>query len=179
MTAYAEYQPREGAATLPSWRGCVRPAQPDDAGAIALLVAEREGLDPIDTLEQITRELRAIAAGGSGRLFLAEHESTVVGFGRVRREDAAFGCPAGWYLLGVVVAPAFRRIGIGLALTRSRVDWVRERGEAVYYFANAKNLPSIELHAKLGFVEVTRDFEREQLGLKRGDGVLFRRDLAG
>jgi hypothetical protein len=36
--------------------------------------------------------------------------------------------------------------------------WVFERAEEVWFFANARNRASLELHARLGFVEVTRDF---------------------
>jgi ribosomal protein S18 acetylase RimI-like enzyme len=80
----------------------------------------------------------------------------VAGYGRVARfqpdpatPDAA---PPGWYLLGLVVGPAWRRRGIGEALTTARMAWVAERADRVYYFTAHENRVSQELHQRLGFV---------------------------
>lgn len=60
------------------------------------------------------------------------------------------------------------------ALTAHRLDWVRGRAEVVYYFANARNGATIDLHRRLGFEEVTRDFAIPGVAFEGGVGVLFR-----
>ena len=65
--------------------------------------------------------------------------------------------PKGFYLLGVVVDESFRRQGIGHVLTQMRLDWIRGRADQAYYFANAANEPTIDLHERFGFREVSAE----------------------
>ncbi len=155
------------------WSGSVRLARAEDGGTIAHLTAEREGVPVADVLRKIAEEFASVQTGAARQLFVAEQESVVVGFGRLGYEDAGGGRPQGWYLLGVVVAPTHRRRGAGFAITVARIEWVRERADAVYYFVNVKNAVSIALHEQLGFAEVTRDFEHEGARLKHGEGALY------
>jgi ribosomal protein S18 acetylase RimI-like enzyme len=106
----------------------------------------------------------------------------IVGFGRAGWIDPAGrrgfrNVPAGWYLLGVVVVDAWRRQGIGRELTRRRLAWIAERAPAAYFVANARNRPSLDLHAALGFVEVRRDLQWPGMKFEGGTGVLSRCDL--
>ena len=71
----------------------------------------------------------------------------------------------------------WRRRGIGIELTRQRLAWIGDRAGSAYYFANARNVPSIDLHAKLGFAESTRDFTFPGASFEGGAGILFRVDL--
>lgn len=64
--------------------------------------------------------------------------------------------PAGHYLGGATVHPGYRRRGIGVALTRARIDWVWARVDTVYYFTDDDNTASIRLHAGFGFREIAR-----------------------
>jgi ribosomal protein S18 acetylase RimI-like enzyme len=66
------------------------------------------------------------------------------------------GAPAGHYLGGVSVHPNHRRRGVGLALTRARIDWVWARSDTVYYFTDDDNTASMGLHAGFGFEEIAR-----------------------
>lgn len=59
--------------------------------------------------------------------------------------------PAGHYLGGVIVGPAWRRRGVGAELTRARLEWIWQRAERAFYFANEHNTASIELHRTMGF----------------------------
>ena len=68
--------------------------------------------------------------------------------------QVAGAAPAGGYLLGLVVDQAWRRRGIGEALTRARMAWVAERSPRVYYFTGRGNLASQALHQRLGFTEM-------------------------
>ena len=83
----------------------------------------------------------------------------MVAYGRVTglaAGEAGPGTPAGHYLSGVLVDPAWRRRGIALALTRARLCWVFARADEVFYVAGADNTASLHLHAALGFQEVKR-----------------------
>lgn len=66
------------------------------------------------------------------------------------------GAPAGHYLGGVVVAPGFRRRGVGSSLTRARLEWIWSRDSIAYYFTNEHNTASIRMHETLGFRPVAR-----------------------
>jgi GNAT superfamily N-acetyltransferase len=46
---------------------------------------------------------------------------------------------------------AWRRRGIGEALTAARMAWVADRADRIYYFTARENRVSQELHQRLGF----------------------------
>lgn len=73
--------------------------------------------------------------------------------------------------------PDQRRRGIGRALTLARLEWIAARGEKAYYFANEMNRASIDLHAAVGFVELTRDFQHPGAQFSGGSGILFECDF--
>lgn len=146
----------------------VRAAVPADAPAIAKLYAERNGRVLDEILPRVTRDLE------SGDIYVAVAVvRNVVAYARARWHDYET-IPHGWYLAGVVVAPRYRRRGIAGALTRHRLEWLRERGaREVYYFANARNRASIALHERFGFREVRRDIVVPRVTFEGGAGVLY------
>jgi GNAT superfamily N-acetyltransferase len=102
--------------------------------------------------------------------------SRVVGAARVSLFEPGANAPLnvappGWYLVGLVVAPEWRRHGIGLALSAARVRWALERAPEVWYFTGTRNRASFALHARLGFEEVTRDFWFPRVPFEHG-GIL-------
>lgn len=72
------------------------------------------------------------------------------------------------------VYPAYRRRGLGLALTRARIDWVWERSDLVYYYTDEENTASIRMHAGLGFQEIARPPTLLGARANRESLVLFR-----
>ena len=95
-------------------------------------------------------------------VMVAEVEGIIAGYGRARYDETPDGMqsesfPEGWYLSGLLVAPEFRRNGIGLELTRQRVVWIGKRAQLIRFHTNATNFASIALHEKLGFKEIGRD----------------------
>jgi GNAT superfamily N-acetyltransferase len=174
---WAEYRPDASRGAPPDGL-VVRAAGSADCDDIAQISHERDGVDVHDARERCDRDL-----GEPKRILLvAAIGSDVVGFARagwLEPPAVASGnaAPAGWYLLGVVVRDQWRRYGIGLELSRRRLAWISDRARVAYYFANARNHPSIDLHAKLGFVELTRDFAVPGASFEGGDGILFRVDL--
>lgn len=86
--------------------------------------------------------------------------------------------PAGQYLMGITVAPAHRRTGVGSALTAARLHWIEQDNSAAYYFTNVGNTASIALHESWTFREIARGAEFRGVGFTNGVGVLFAAELA-
>lgn len=112
-------------------------------------------------------------------LVVAAAGDRILGYARARRLDPEAGAPSdrvppGYYLLGLFVSQDHRRRGLGTSLTVARLDWIRQRAAEAWFFANARNLASIELHERLGFREFTRDFSFPGLEFHGGEGILFR-----
>jgi GNAT superfamily N-acetyltransferase len=153
----------------------VRPAVPADVPRCAALLAAYDGRPDAEHQQRLRRRLRA----PRGCVLVAElgdDTRRIVGCGRVAwlEPDGCGAAPAGHYLVGLVVDPAHRRSGIGEALTRARIAWALAHGPEVWYFANARNRASLDLHARLGFAEVTRDFTIPGVTFEGGEGVLAR-----
>jgi ribosomal protein S18 acetylase RimI-like enzyme len=79
-----------------------------------------------------------------------------------------------------VIDPAWRRRGLGRALTVARLEWLAERADVVWCFTGARNEASLALHEALGFREATRDFSFPGVTFQGGaGGVLLRLELRG
>ena len=177
---FADYEPSiSGRSTWLRLPGLViKRARPRDTDAVARILWERSG----GNLEEYAQRFLERVSGPGSRLrldLIAVLDAEVVG----HAEAASFAppagapanaAPAGWYLSGVNVPEPFRRRGIATALTRRRLSWIAERASEAYYFANAANRASIDLHAALGFLEVTRDFWFPGVTFRGGVGILFR-----
>jgi len=154
-----------------------RPAAPHDIGACATLAVRRDGGET----ERWRSRFAACLESDGCALFVAVVGGEVVAYGRLERlepapVDGIAAAPAGWYLAGIVVDPRWRRRGIAAALTEARLDWAWQRTDEVWYFANARNRVTLDLHDRFGFVEVTRDFAIPGITFDNGHGtgILFR-----
>ena len=184
MSKFAEYVPGRagGLPPLSDAEGLViRAATKTDLLPLAAIAAEREG-EAVEEWEERFARLYAQVTSGAAALLVAVLDGEPIGYGKVGHFTPPAGsppnvAPAGWYLTGLVVAPAFRRRGVGMRLTAARLAWIAERSREVFYFANAKNRVTIELHAKLGFVERTTDFFHPHVRFEGGAGILFTCDL--
>ncbi|MGU3643377.1 GNAT family N-acetyltransferase [Microbacterium sp. C23T] len=126
----------------------IRPASADDLADINA-VHEACGRRAWDSavLDDVDDRLIVVAVA-DGKIVAAaktHHQSTPDG-----------GAPEGYYLGGLAVHPSHRREGIGLALTRVRIEWVWARADGVLYFTDEDNLASLRLHAAFGFEEIAR-----------------------
>ena len=179
---FAEYEPRRperiaSAATAFE----IRHATPTDLPRVTEIIRARDGGKQARIIENLRQQLDE----GAERVHLvvAVAEALVVGWGRstyfvpplCSPTDVA---PEGWHLAGLIVSQTHRRRGLGLALTHYRLDLLVKRAGTAWYFANAQNRVTIELHQKLGFVEVTRDFSFPGVSFSGdGVGILFRLDM--
>ena len=128
--------------------------------------------------------LSADLANDEHHLVVAESGGEIVGYGRVRLweperepEAPAGTAPSGYYLSGVFVRADLRRRGVAAALTQARLEWIGERADEAWFFANARNAASIELHGRFGFEEFTRRFSFPGVTFEGGEGILFRLSL--
>ena len=145
---------------------------------VGSLHAAREGT-PFDTA--VARVLSWLA-DERRRVLVAEYEQEVHGYASATflnvKDGDGLGV-SGWYLSGVVVAPAARRRGLGMQLTSARLDRIAEVSSSAWYFVNANNRASIALHSRFGFVEHARGPRICGVEFSGGTGILYRLDYPG
>ncbi|MGH7178577.1 MAG: GNAT family N-acetyltransferase [Tepidisphaeraceae bacterium] len=176
---FAEYSPRTARGREPTPAGLVvRPARLEDSDAMAKIAWERNGGELADYAKRFVRDLSNHPRPPDELWLTALLDGEVAGYGKAGvftpPSDAPSNCaPGGWYLFGVTVAPQFRRRGIARELTRARLAHIARLSDRAYYFANAQNRASIDLHAQFGFTELTRDFHFPGTSFTGGVGILF------
>lgn len=152
----------------------IRAAEPADLPACAALSVSHSGGGAAEAEQRLRYEL----VRTDRWLLVAVVDGAVAGYGRISEHRPAQpgprDAPAGFYLGGLVVHPACRRRGIGLALTQARMEQVFVAADEVWYFTSATNSASIAMHARLGFMEVTRNFRFPGVTFTNGHGILFR-----
>jgi ribosomal protein S18 acetylase RimI-like enzyme len=126
-----------------------------DVGSAVELVKRVLRVNPGDRGEQFASDI----TDDSRQMFVAKANGQVIAYGRVIKlaaDEAAPGTPAGYYLSGVLVEPAWRRRGIATALTQARLHWVFDRTGEAFYVTGTDNIASLHLHAAFGFQELKR-----------------------
>jgi GNAT superfamily N-acetyltransferase len=171
---FADYEPGKRVGPLPEGFA-TRPMARDDVPALAAIRVERGDAKPEEAAKAFEWLLGRVASGDA-TMIVATVRDAVAGYGSVDRL-AREGIPEGWYLGGVVVSPPWRRRGIGARLTRERLDWVAARAERAYYFVNAQNRASIDLHAPFGFRPIVHGVVVPGVTFRGGVGILFAADL--
>ncbi|MEV5961388.1 GNAT family N-acetyltransferase [Kribbella sp. NPDC051952] len=177
MTNFADYQPdveRQELGTPVE----IRPARDEDLDACAALIVTRTGGPAADRRKLLVADL----ANPDRHTVVACVDGEVIGYAAVIRHqvsptDPPTTAPSGYYLIGLIVAPEWRRHGIGDLLTQARMRWTATRADHIYYFANLANAPTLDLHVRFGFSEVTRNFTFPKAPLQPGSGVLLRAAL--
>lgn len=176
---FAAYQPRTAHQPRTTSPAIIREPTVDDLATCAAMIVSRAGGDPHTRRERLTSDL----ASDDHQMLVAAVGHEVVGFGQVipfvaPPEAPPDIAPNGYYLVGLVVDPAWRRRGIGEQLTTARMRWVADRADTIWYFANAGNPATLDLHHRLGFVEVSRRFTFPGVTFAGGNGVLLRARLS-
>jgi ribosomal protein S18 acetylase RimI-like enzyme len=143
----------------------IEPLTKADIAPAVELVARVLRVKPGDRGEQFAADI----TGQRRQMFVAKASGQVVAYGRILQlaaEEAGPGTPAGYYLSGVLVDPAWRSRGIATALTVARLRWAFTRTDTVFYVTGADNTASLHLHAALGFQEIKRfDSKRSAAGV--------------
>jgi RimJ/RimL family protein N-acetyltransferase len=162
----------------------VRPAEPADAGPLVEL-AEQVGAEPQAWLitggdwrsaGEERRYLRSVRRYRHAAVFVAETNGTIIGRLSVARDPH----PASEHVadVGLMVADAYRRRGIGRALMEGAEAWARSVGvRKIELHVFPHNEAALVLYDRLGY---------RQVGIRRGhfrrsdgyaDAVLMEKDL--
>lgn len=181
MSLFAEYLPNAPKMNnkFPLPNLIIRPAEESDALQLAQLCVSRNGGSPKEYLQKFKKEISNIDVHAINMLLVAEFHEKIIGFARAKyfnppKNSPKNTAPEGWYLNGIIIKPEYRRLGIASRLTEQRLQRLTNKTSDVFYFANAKNAASIDLHEKFGFQEVTRDFIFPGVTFEGGVGILFR-----
>ena len=150
---------------MPEVAALIEPLTEADVAAAVGLAVRVLGVKPGDRGEQFAADI----TGEQRQMLIAKANGEVVAYGRVlalAADEAGPGTPAGYYLGGVLVDPAWRGSGIATALTRARLRWAFARTDRVFYVTGADNAVSLHLHTAFGFREIKRfDSERSPMGV--------------
>ncbi len=162
-----------------------RLAQPKDREPIAKLMSERNpGQAASEIMKRTDREIELVSTDDDYRLFVAELNGAVIGLCRyyhssgLPTEKLKFSAPDGWYGMGILVEPSWRRRGIARFLFENRLVHLQKHGAfEMYSIVDARNLTSIRMHEEFGFEEVASAPGFLHIQLESGFGILFRRSL--
>lgn len=146
----------------------IRPANYDDIRAITDLNAraKRPGGTRASYLAVVEDAQRLLVVACSG--------TEVIGWAKTHWWEHADGpAPAGHYLGGVTVDPAWRRRGVGTMLTTFRLRWIWERDVEAWYVVNATNVASMAMHREFGFTEISEAAAFHTTTFEGGNGFLM------
>ena len=139
----------------------VRPARPRDAASFLRLyrtVAAEERYirtEDMSTTERDARRRFRVRPNGSSANLVAIAADAVIGSLGISREDQ----PVTRHVasLGMMVAPGWRRRGVGSALMREAIAWARDVGvEKLELSVYPDNAAAIGLYRSFGFAEEGR-----------------------
>jgi len=159
----------------------VRPAVPSDADALVALgraVAAEDGLwltyDRSRGDER--RNVRSVQRDPNVAVFVAEAPEGVVGRLSIVRDQGVHSQHVAE--LGLMVAAAARRRGVGSALMKEAIKWARGIGvDKLELTVFPHNEPAIALYRKLGFREEGLIRRRYFIGGRYIDAMLMGLDL--
>lgn len=119
--------------------GAIRAARADDYDAFVVLVRELHVDDPVPSEERFANRVVP-------RMLVYERKREVIGYVTYDKLGEAGMIP------NLVVAPAARRGGIGVALMMAAAERLRARGVTTEWHLNVKadNAPAIRLYERLG-----------------------------
>jgi phosphinothricin acetyltransferase len=149
----------------------VRPARVDDVPGVVAVAATRGALP-----DGFAARARAWVADPGRRVVVGDRSGVVVGWAMLARWSGYDDVPDGLYVSALTVDPAWWRCGIGTRLLADLLVWADPADGPVRSVVNARNAPSLALHAAHGFREVRRAPTFARIGFDGGTGVLLRRD---
>ncbi len=139
-------------------RGCIRPAQSDDAAAIAAIILPVIRAGETYALDPAMSEDAALAywLGDGKTVFVFEEEGAILGTYYLRANQAGGGRHVA--NAGYMTGPAARGRGVARAMAVHSFDEARARGFAAmqFNFVVASNAAAVHLWTALGFATVGR-----------------------
>lgn len=147
-----------------------RSAVTADVDALATVMAVRGG-----SVEEHRDHARKVIAR-LDVLLIAEQDGQALGWCGIQKFAIFPGAEPEWLIAGLTVIPASRRQGIAARLLNEvvRATLRTVPAEPVFSVINARNLASISLHLRVGFVEVGRSAIFAGIEFTGGEGVLLR-----
>ncbi len=139
----------------------IREAEPEDADALAPLLAE---LGYPDEPERVAGRVARFATGPSSCFFVAEDGGELVGLASASVVPLAHEDGSWCRLSALVVAQARRRAGAGRALVEAVEAFARERGCGLMEVTSGERPEREAAHgfyAALGYEEVSRRFLKD------------------
>ena len=159
-----------------------RIANRQDCDSINILTYERNPFQSMKEIEDgTTREIERMESGASYKLYVAELNKEIIGFCRFANSDGLpaskkiYSGPEGWYGLGILVSPKYRRQNIAKFLTLKRNEVLKNLGVKEFYsVVDAKNLTSLKMHKEFGYIEIARAPGFLHIGFNDGVGCLLK-----
>lgn len=118
------------------------------------------------------------------RLLVARLDDKVVGFSRfyhsdeLKKEKHIYPSPSGFYCMGTIVDPNYRRNKIATELSLHRVKLMQILGaQCAYSGVAATNVASIKMHEAFGFTKVSEIEGFLKVKFNCGAGFLYKKDL--
>lgn len=148
----------------------VRAARPADVDGIATVAATRGPLP-----DGFRARVAAWTQDPGRTVLVAERDGVVAGWAVLARWSGYDDVPDGWYVSALTVHPDRRRTGAGTRLLARLLARADGEGAPVRSVVNARNVPSLALHARHGFGEVGRAATYAGISFDGGTGVLLHR----
>lgn len=153
-----------------------------DCNSINILMAERNPSVSFSNIEAGTnREIDRVESDDGYKLYVAELNNEVIGFCRFYHSESIpadrkiYPSPEGWYGMGMLVSPNFRRRNIAHFLTLKRIEILINMGVREFYsIVDSNNLTSMKMHQNFGYVEVGRASGFLDISFNGGATCLFR-----
>ena len=140
----------------------IRLAIPTDANDIGQIEVNVYGEYP-EPFEQVIKKIsKAIKTQEPNeslrKTWVALKNEKIIGFSKVGFHNTIINdfpdLIEGWYLTGITIHPDWRRIGVGRLLIKTRMSWLKDKTDEVYYWSGKNNKASESLHKYFGFKKI-------------------------
>jgi RimJ/RimL family protein N-acetyltransferase len=152
---------------------------------IIQLMLERNPLELREDIEEKTKkEIFLNINEDQYRLYVTLLKNEVVGICRffhthnLAKEKIKFPAPSGWYGMGLLVSPSWRRKGIANFMHEERLKILSKiRVTSLYSIVDKNNLASLKMHETFGFQKIAEAKGFLHLDFKESCAYLFKKNF--